>query len=57
MILILMMLKQYNAGLRTLDAEQNITVTSTESHDTLTRDCDYYEQLTQEVRSDANDIR
>lgn len=52
-----MMLKEYNAGLRTLDVEPETLPIANEISDTLTRDCDYYEQLTQEVRNNANDIR
>lgn len=52
-----MMLKEYNAGLRTLDVELETLPIANEISDTLTRDCDYYEQLTQEVRNNANDIR
>ena len=52
-----MMLKEYNAGLRTLEIKTETGMENKENPDALTRDCDYYEQLTQEVRNDANAIR
>ena len=52
-----MMLKEYNAGLRTLEIKTETGMENRENPDALIRDCDYYEQLTQEVRNDANAIR
>ena len=52
-----MMLKEYNAGLRILEIKTETGMENRENPDALIRDCDYYEQLTQEVRNDANAIR
>lgn len=51
-----MLLKEYNAGTRSFTIKE-ATVTSPVSADageSLTRDCDYYEQLTQEANYAAN---
>ena len=51
-----LMLKDYNAGLRTLDTTDLTDSSSEENSDPLTRNCEYYENLTQEVHHAANDI-
>ena len=51
-----LMLKEYNAGLRTLDPTDLTDSSAEEKTGSLTRNCEYYENLTQEVHHAANDI-
>ena len=51
-----LMLKDYNAGIRTLDLTSPVNNSSEEKTDSLTRSCEYYENLTQEVHHGTNDI-
>ena len=51
-----LMLKDYNAGIRTLDTTSPVNNSSEENTDYLTRNCEYYENLAQEVHHAANDI-
>ena len=51
------MLKEYNAGLRTLDREAPTEITRKDTKDSFIRDCNYYEKLIQEVHHATNDIR
>ena len=51
-----LMLKDYNAGIRTLDTTSPVNNALEEKTDSLTRSCEYYENLAQEVHHAANDI-
>ena len=51
-----LMLKDYNAGIRTLDTTSLVNNSSEGNTDSLTRNCEYYENLAQEVQHGANDI-
>ena len=44
-----MLMKEYNAGLRTFEKKTDNVSYSVITADALTRDCDYYEKLTQEA--------
>ena len=51
-----MLMKEYNAGLRIFKKKTDMISCTAIPADALTRDCDYYEKLTQEAIYAANNI-